>query len=86
VLPYGAASLVQVRVGRRPWKYDLEHRTFAVGRVSGRIDEIEIRCRGVTELLVYDVGAEWTLPDDWRSCELRVDATQGTTFSFYGFE
>jgi hypothetical protein len=86
LLPYGAATAAQVRVGRRAWKYELTHRTFAFGSLNGAIEAIELSCKGLKEQLVYEGGAEWTLPDDWRSCELRVDAEPQTSFAFYEFE
>lgn len=86
LLPYGAATAARVRIGRRRWKYKLTQRTFAFGSLRGVIEEIELSCRGLKEQLVYEGGAEWSLPDDWRSCALRVEATPRTSFAFYEFE
>jgi hypothetical protein len=86
LLPYGAATTARVQIGRRPWKYKLTQTTFAFGALIGDIEEIEISCRGLKEQLVYEGGAEWSLPDDWRSCELRVEATPETSFTFYEFD
>ena len=87
LLPYGAATVAQVTIGRRPWKHELSQRTFAFGSLRGNIQAIELSCRGgVEEFLVYEAAAEWSLPDDWRNCELRVEATPQTTFAFYEFE
>jgi hypothetical protein len=86
LLPYGATTVARVRIGRRPWKYKLTQRTFAFGSLIGDIEEIEISCRGLKEQMVYEGGAEWSLPDDWRSCALRVEAAPQTSFAFYEFE
>jgi hypothetical protein len=86
VLPYGAALAAQVRIGRRQWRHDLMHPTFAIGRLVGKIEQLELRCRDNEEVLQYESGSEWTLPDDWQSCSLRVGATEGTRFVLYEFE
>lgn len=85
-LPYGAALQAEVRVGHRPWRHALTQHTFAFAHVSGEVTGLDVKCRGHDETLTYDVGAEWTLPADWGHCDLRVEAQNGTTFSFYEFE
>ena len=86
LLPYGAVTAAQVTIGRRPWKFKLSQPTFAFGALRGNIEAIAIRCRGVEEQLDYEGGAEWSLPDDWEACELRVEASPQTTFAFYEFQ
>lgn len=85
-LPYGAAVVAQVQIGRRPWRFDLTEPTFALAQVSGEIEEMGIECRGQEEELQYEPDAEWTLPADWSACRLHVGATRGTTFMLYEFE
>jgi hypothetical protein len=84
-LPYDAALAADVRIGRRPWSHALTQRTFTFAHVFGTIDRLEVDCAAGTEPLQYAEGAEWTLPKDWRSCELHVDAPRGTTFTLYEF-
>lgn len=85
-LPFGAALAVDVHIGRRPWQHPLTHRTFTFAQVHGEIGRLEVECGERTEQPQYDDGAEWTLPNDWKSCGLHVEAARGTTFTLYEFE
>jgi hypothetical protein len=85
-LPYDAALAADVRIGRKAWTHPLTHRTFTFAHVFGEIEQIAVACRGEQGQLQYEAGSEWTLPADWRSCTLRVDAPNGTTFTLYEFE
>jgi len=86
VLPYGATLVAQVKIGRKAWRHDLTQYSFSISRLAGEIAGIAVRCRGIEEALDYVAGSEWSLPDDWRSCSLRIDGTPGTRFSFYELE
>jgi hypothetical protein len=85
-LPYDAALAADVRIGRKAWTHPLTHRTFTFAHVFGEIEQIAVACRGEQGQLQYEAGSEWTLPADWRSCTLRADAPNGTTFTLYEFE
>lgn len=85
-LPYDAARVAEVRIGREPWSHVLMRRTFTIAQVYGEIRSIEVDCDGRTERLQWEAGVEWTLPDDWGSCTLLVEAPPSTTFSLYEFE
>ncbi|HEX7080391.1 MAG TPA: hypothetical protein VF329_05210 [Gammaproteobacteria bacterium] len=85
-LPYGASLMAEVRIEREPWTHELTERTFTIARVYGTIREIAVHCDGHEEQLQWEVGAEWTIPEDWGSCTLEVDAERGTTFALYEFE
>lgn len=85
-LPYDASLKTDVRMGRKPWSHALRQRTFTIANVYGEIRSVDVECRGRKERLQYEAGAEWTLPDDWQGCDLRVEAPVGTTFSLYQFE
>jgi hypothetical protein len=85
-LPYGAARAVDVHMGRRPWRHPLAERTFTFAELKGQLSRLEISCAGVEEPLAYVESAEWTLPADWRDCEVHVEAPRGTTFTLYEFE
>ena len=86
VLPLGATLFAQVQIGQKAWRHDLTQYSFSISRLAGEIAEIAVRCRGIEETLDYVAGSEWSLPDDWRRCSLRIDATPGTRFRFYEFE
>ena len=85
-LPYDAAVLADVTIGRDPWEHVLTHRTFAIAHVFGEIDSIRLNCGDATTELSFEVGAEWRVPDDWTPCFVRVEAKRDTTFSFFEFE
>lgn len=85
-LPYDAAQAQEVRIGREPWRHALTHRTFTLAHVYGEIRAIDVDCDEQAAQLEWEAGAEWTLPDDWEACTLRVDAPPSTTFSLYEFE
>lgn len=86
-LPYGAAREADVMMGRKPWRHALTTRTFTFAHVYGTISGIVVECRGKSQRrLQFHTGVQWTLPDDWRGCSLRVDAPSGTTFALYEFD
>ena len=86
VLPYDAALAADVRIGRKAWTHLLTHRTFTFAHLYGDIEHVAVACRGQEGQLRYEAGSEWTLPADWQSCKLRVEAPFGTTFTLYEFE
>jgi hypothetical protein len=85
-LPYDAALEEDVRMGRDPWTHTLRQHTFTIAHLYGQIRALEVKCPGRTQRLRFEIGAEWTLPDDWGTCTLRVDAPLGTTFVLYEFQ
>jgi len=85
-LPYGAELVVEVRLGRDPWRHTLILRTFTIAQVNEKIRSIEVECDRRAERLEYEAEAEWTLPASWGSCTLIIDAKRDTTFSLYEFE
>jgi hypothetical protein len=85
-LPYGAANVVEVRMGREPWTQALTRRTFTLARVYGEIREVDLACENRDARLQYEIGMEWTIPDTWGSCTLTVDAARDTTFALYEFD
>jgi len=85
-LPYEAAAIVDVRIGRDAWRHTLGHRTFTIANVYGEVRSVNALCAGGEETLTYEAGVEWTVPDDWGGCDLVVEAPRGTTFSLYEFD
>jgi hypothetical protein len=85
-LPYDAALAADVRIGRKGWTHPLTHRTFTFAHLYGEIEQFAVACRGQQGQLLYEAGSEWTLPADWQSCKLRVEAPFGTRFTLYEFE
>jgi hypothetical protein len=85
-LPYGAAAIYEVRIDRTAWMHTLSWPTFAIADVYGEIRSIELRCPDRIEQLSWEEGAEWTVPEGWLSCPVRVQAARGTTFALYEFD
>ena len=85
-LPYGAESVIEVRVGRRPWTQALTRRTFTLAHAYGEIRSVEVECTERKARLQYEIGVEWNIPETWGSCSLIVDASRDTTFALYEFE
>lgn len=85
-LAYDAESIVEVRVGRKPWTHDLTARTFTIARIFGEIRDLEVECDEQDSKLEHEPGIEWTLPESWGACTLVVDATRDTTFALYEFD
>lgn len=85
-LPFAAQHLLEVRVGNVSWRHALTSRTFSVANVQGRIRDLHVDCDKAEKTLEYEADAEWTIPDSWGACTLRVSAERGTTFALYEFE
>lgn len=81
-----ADAVYEVRMGRQSWRHPLTSRTFTIARVYGEIDEIRVECDQQKLELEYEIGVDWTLPDDWRACSVVVDADRDTTFALYEFD
>lgn len=84
-LPFGAQRVIEVRIAGDPWSQLLTQRTFTLALDSGEIRAIEIACDGGKEDLDYAPDVEWTIPDDWNACILRVGGKRDTTFTLYQF-
>ena len=84
--PDDATIVADVRIGREPWTHMLKWQTFTIANLSGELRSLEVRCDGQMERLQWEQGVEWKLPDDWKSCTLRIDAREGTTFALYEFQ
>lgn len=85
-LPYDAARIVNVEIGREPWIGALEHGTFTIAHLHGKIRSVELECDGRKARLRFKLGVEWRLPTDAGSCTVRVDAKPGSSFALYEFE
>jgi hypothetical protein len=85
-LPFDAERALEVQIGATPWSQALLARTFTFGDVTGKIRGIEVDCERHRERLPYEAGTDWTIPDAWGACLLRVDAKRDTTFRLYEFQ
>lgn len=86
MLPYDASRVVDVLIGREPWRYELTSRTFTIAQLYGEIFGLDVDCVAGGIRLQWETGAEWTLPDDWGACTLQVQASRGTSFALYEFD
>jgi hypothetical protein len=85
-LPFDAKRAYEVRVGKEPWTLPLTERTFTIASVTGEIRGLRVKCDRGNKRIDYRPDVDWTLPPEWQSCSLRVDAKAGTTFAFYEFQ
>lgn len=85
-LPYGAENVIEVRVGREPWRQALTSRTFTLAHVYGEIRSVDVECAERKARLDYEIGVEWNIPATWAPCTLTVDASRDTTFALYEFD
>lgn len=85
-LPYDAARIVNVEIGAEPWIGELAHGTFTIAHLHGRIRSVELECDGRKARLRFKRGVEWRLPDEVRSCTVRVDARPSSSFALYEFD
>ena len=85
-LPFDAQHLFEVQVGNVAWSHSLTARTFTLANVHGRIRDLRVDCDKTAANLDYEADAEWSVPDSWGACTLRVGAKRGTTFALYEFD
>lgn len=84
-LPFGAERAYEVQMGAGPWSQALVGRTFTFGDVTGEIRRLVVDCERHSERLLYHAGTDWTIPESWGACMLRVSAKRDTTFRLYEF-
>jgi hypothetical protein len=84
---HGVQRVLDVSIGRRPWKHKLDTSTFTIvaGGGGGTIEGLTVMCDNATESLEYAPGSEWTVPTDYGRCRLQVDATPGTSLTLYEY-
>jgi hypothetical protein len=85
-LPYGATRALEVTAGRKSWKQKLNASTFTIAARAGDVHTLTVACEHGSEQLEYEPNSEWTLPSDYGTCRLQVDATPGAKFIVYEFE
>ncbi len=84
-LPYDARRMFEVRVGRDPWRHPLTQHTFTIAQVEGEVRDLSVQCEHGKKQITYESGVDWTVPEAWGSCSLRVNAKRDTTFVLYEF-
>jgi hypothetical protein len=84
-LPQGADLMFEVVIGNQPWTHRLRERTFTIADVSGEIRRLHVDCAEGSRQIDYETGVDWTVPSDWTSCAVQVNAKRETTFRLYEF-
>ncbi|HEX5418884.1 MAG TPA: hypothetical protein VFY39_02715 [Gammaproteobacteria bacterium] len=46
---------------------------------------MKIECDEASRRIDYEFGIDWTLPSNWTSCVLQINAKKGTTFRLNEF-
>ena len=85
-LPYGATRAVEVTAGRRPWKQKLNVSVFTIATRADDVHGVTVTCENGTERLEYQPDSQWTVPREYGTCQLQVDATPGAKFIVYEIE
>lgn len=83
--PYNAERVFEVVMGNQPWSHRLTQHTFTIANVFGEIRKLQVDCAEGSQRIDYEIGVDWTVPHNWRSCVLQVNAKRETTFKLYEF-
>jgi hypothetical protein len=83
---FNAERVFEVQIGMSAWTHYLRYRTFTLGDVSGTVRKIDVDCEEGRRTVDYEPNVEWTIPQDWSRCLLRVRAKRGSKVMFYEFE
>jgi TonB family protein len=65
------------------WVHDLLRRSFAMDKVVGRVDIVDIRCERATKRYdTFPLDGVWRVPESWGNCGVYIKGEPGTTFLF----
>ena len=67
------------------WFFIPSRRTFTIADTQGDLDSIETVCNLRKVSMEYQPDVEWSLPESWGECSLKVMGDRNTTFTFYEF-
>jgi hypothetical protein len=67
------------------WFFIPSRRTFTIANTQGDLDSIEAVCNLRKVSMEYQPDVEWSLPESWGECSLKVMGDRNTTFTFYEF-
>lgn len=70
------------------WAYtpSKNRRIFTLADIEGSINDIDVICNRRLLTLPYQKDVDWTLPEDWGNCSLKVNGRDNTTFTLYEFK
>ena len=82
---WNTAEYLQVlgAVDDQPWRINAGRRMFTFGDVEGSIRSIDAECDMRTISIDFQADVDWALPESWGDCVLFVNASPGTTFSYF---
>ena len=71
------------RIGKNSyWVHDLLRRSFSVADVTGRIENVDVRCRQGNQIFSFVTEEDiWNIPESWGRCGLYLKGEPGTTFT-----
>jgi hypothetical protein len=84
-LPYGAELMFEIVMGNKPWTHSLTRQTFTIADLVGEIRRLTVECDEGRERIDYESSVEWTLPNGWSACTLRVNGKRESKFRLYEF-
>lgn len=68
------------------WKHKLVRHNFAIQKVDGKLDRLEVGCGERLTESAFSDKAEWHIPKNWDKCELIAHGDPGTTFTLAEME
>jgi len=65
------------------WVHDLLRRSFAMDKIVGRVDVVDVRCeRGTKRYDTFPLDGVWRVPESWGHCGVYIKGEPRTTFLF----
>jgi hypothetical protein len=62
------------------WKYTLLRNSFTLLQISGKLDEIDVRCANKRHLFKIGDDSQWNIPKKWQRCSVYVYGDKNATF------
>ena len=68
--------------GEPLWSYTPVRRSFSFAEVDGNVERFEARCDNHRISADVEPNTQWSLPDEWGSCQVFVFGDDSATFDF----
>jgi hypothetical protein len=63
------------------WSYKPVHRNVALTNVTGKLDDVSIRCDRRTFRTKAEADVSWAIPASWGKCSVSITGEPGATFT-----
>ncbi len=64
------------------WSHTLVRNSFAISNVQGRLDKVDIRCKGMRNQMKVILDSIIKVPSSWGTCQVYLYGEDNTTFNF----